>query len=273
MAVTVNGSVLTQTDATSASPSTLTFTSTVLTAGDVVVIAVTENNVAEFVTPAAPTGGTGLSWTSIINQQNTAAHFSQTWAYWTKVPSDQTSTITVTTTSTSNLGTMAALWRLSGVDQVTPVGLTDGFQGQTDPTGTDLQLSGTLAGSMIFMVGSDWSAGTAARTITISNTTGGVTDFDNLETSQFRGIFARGAQSSSTNQGTLDYTAATGDWAAVIFEIEAAAAGGGLAPFRPGKTWKRRFKHRQQLPTPPVDVIAAVANPPEPIISQYTGFF
>lgn len=76
----------------------------------------------------------------------------------------------------------------------------------------------------------------------------------------------------TTAYGTTGETS-TGTFAKIALEVEGTAAAAGLS-FRPGKTWKRRYKHRQQLPTPPAPVVeVAAATPPEPIISQYTGFF
>jgi len=225
MAVTVNGAVLTQTDVSDASPSTLTYTSVVLTGGDVLVAVLTQNGSTAFPAPAAPTGGTGLSWTQIVDEQNTAAHFSRVTAYWALVGSGQTSTLTQSTTVGAGVvGTDGALYRLSGADTSVPVGVSAVFQGQTDPTGASLQVTGTATGSMIFLAASDWSAGTAALTVSLTGVASTTTDLNNLESGQFRGVCARGAQSSSTSQATLDYTAATGDWAAVVFEIKQASA-------------------------------------------------
>lgn len=294
MAVTVNGAVLTQTDVSDASPSTLTYTSVVLAGGDVLVAVLTQNGSTAFPAPAAPTGGTGLSWTQIVDEQNTAAHFSRVTAYWAPVGSGQTSTLTQSTTVGAGVvGTDGALYRLSGADTSVPVGVSAVFQGQTDPTGASLQVTGTATGSMIFLAASDWSAGTAALTISLTGVASTTTDLNNLESGQFRGVGAHGAQSSSTSQATLDYTAATGDWAAVVFEIKQASASvpdpgpqvvpmflptlsydplmqGVVYPMRP---WQRRFQWATQPwlnsdETPAVlaqDSLPVLTAPPAPV--------
>jgi hypothetical protein len=262
VAVLLDGSPLTASFTLAASGS-VTWTSPVLTAGDILVMVVDMNGTSAFPASGSPTGGTGLSWTSIVTENNTAAHFSSVRAWWSPIPSTQTpaSISTAITASGGSVSASGVLYRLFGADSVAPVGQVGVFQGQTDPTGTALQITGTLTGSMIFLTGSDWSAGSAARTITISGVGTSTTDLDALNSTDFRAIVAHGDQSASTNQGTLDYTAATGDWAASIFEIKAASgvtASPTAVRAQPGATWKRQFKHRQlRLPDPPVAVPTA----------------
>jgi hypothetical protein len=268
VAVTLNGAVLTASVALGATPQNLTWTSPPLTAGDVVILVVDMNAAsANFPASASPTGGTGLVWTSVVSETNTAAHFSAMRAWWTNVPTTHTpaSIVTAISATGTSVSAMGALYRLTGADTVNPIGQVGVFQGQTDPTGTALQITGTTAGSLIIMGASDWSAGVAAHTITISGVGTSTTDLDTA-TTDFRGISAHGDQSASTNQGTLDYTAATGDWAAAIFEVKAASSGTATPPARPanpGQTWKRHFQHHQtrQLDPPPAAPVASAWLP------------
>jgi hypothetical protein len=76
---------------------------------------------------------------------------------------------------------------------------------------------------------------------------------------------------AGVNTATCDFPISQ-TWRAMVAAYLAEASTVQLV--RPGKTWTRRFHHRQQqLSAQPAEVIAAAANPPEPIISQYTGFF
>jgi hypothetical protein len=134
VAVTVNGAVLTAAVALGASPQNLTWTSPTLTAGDVVVLVVDMNAAsANFPASATPTGGTGLSWTSIVVENNTAAHFSSVRVWWTNVPTTHTPASIVTSISATGTSVSAqgALYRLTGADTVTPIGASIGvFQGR-----------------------------------------------------------------------------------------------------------------------------------------------
>jgi hypothetical protein len=272
VAVTLNGAVLTANVALGTTPQNLTWTSPPLTAGDVVVLVVDMNAAsANFPASATPTGGTGLSWTSVVSETNTAGHESAVRVWWTNVPTTHTPASIVTSISATGTSVSAqgALYRLTGADTVTPIGASIGvFQGQTDPTGTSLQITGTAAGSLIIMGASDWSAGVAAHTITISGVASSVTDLDTA-TTDFRAISAHGAQSASTNQGTLDYTAATGDWAAVLFEVKAAGAAAAGEAFIPTRSRRATPRSRFRLYQPTRRSLVEVEAAGVPAVSAF----
>jgi hypothetical protein len=230
MAVAITGSVDTQNSGVaSAANKTLTYGSTTYGAGEVLVVVVSSNaSSVGFPAPQLPSGGS-LTWTQVADQSGTAGNFVRSTAWWATTGAGGTYAITQTTNFPGGGGALqvyGARYRLTGVNTTTPVGATDGHNGTAaDPltSNTNLQLTTASAGSMLFAVGADWSAQVATVTMDSGLT---VTTDTNTTTSDATYLIFRsnalGADDSDV-RAQMDVTGATGNWAAIFFEIEQAA--------------------------------------------------
>ena len=160
----------------------------------------------------------------------------------------------VTVTTSGNLATTFSFVEYSGVgafDVATNVGV-DGVGGSSTPSVT---LTAAGAGELhVFVAGLHILAGAG----TSPSWTGSVTQFldsgynaTSPGEQQFYGhVLAAAGAATTTVASWSTQTAADRYTIAAAFTL-AAVTGSPVAPARPGKTWLRRFKHRQVLPLPP----------------------
>lgn len=254
MAVAITGTPNVQSNTASGSDKTLTFTSTTYGAGEVLVVCVGQNAPANYPQPGVPSGG-GLTWTQIFDQSNTAGNFSRATAWWATTGAGGTYSVTQTTTRLDSafLSTRGVLYRLTGANTTTPVGATDGHSGTaSDPlvSNTNLQLTTASAGAMLFAAACDWSASTDS--VAFDSGLTATTDINAVEAGEATFIAFRSdalAADDSDVRAEMDAAGGTGNWAAIFFEIEAAAGGATPttapppdAPLGPGSTGPMAFQ-------------------------------
>lgn len=241
MAVAVTGTPNVQSNTASSTNKTLTFTSQTYGADELIVVVVCQNAASVFPVPGTPAGGS-LTYTQILDQQGTGSNFCRTTAWWATTGAGGTYAVTQQTTrTTANLSTQGVLYRLTGTNTTTPVGATDGHNGNSaDPltSNTNLQLTTASAGAMLFVGATDWSA-SAAVSISFDSGLTATTDLNALESGEARFIAFRSdalPADDSDVRAQIDVTGGTGNWACVFFEIEAPAPTGKMPPVgrRPG---------------------------------------
>jgi len=212
------------------------------------------------------TDSLGGTWTLLKRQNSTTANVAGTAEVWVRDSPGAALTVSATqvTGTAANGGQLTVRTLIGALPAASQNGATAGNIFDTGAVQVSVA-AGT--GNKIYGSAFNWTASTA---MTVLGNTTAITAFADATNGDNWAAF----RSTGDTAGTATYgysTVTQGQIAAV--EIKAAAAAGGALPFAPGKTWKRRYKHRQHLPIPPADITAAVANPPEPMISQYTGFY
>lgn len=128
-----------------------------LQAGDVIVIAATTyDNAGADVFTSAPTGGSGLSWTT---RQTVAVSGRCSLKIWTaEVGSTQTASITVSTTASGHVWSWTAdVWRAHD-------GVGVSTSGETASGTPQFTLGSVAASSAVFQVNADWNATSGTRT-------------------------------------------------------------------------------------------------------------
>jgi hypothetical protein len=273
-----------QSNTSSGSDKTLTFAATAFTAGDIVTIEALANNggaTGTFATLLTPTGGTGVTWTLVRPVQNgDATSGSSAGAWWALIPSDQTATFAQTTNRHQvgdALSTRGVMRRWQNVDTVTPIRQSVGYgSAATDPliTNTNLRLTTMKAGDAACASGVDWSAQATVTTQFDS----GLSRTESINANEAgQAHFIAYWQSSTLAaddadvRAEMDASAATGNWAAVMYALAAAAT----APTSGFQT-----SYGQQKPTHPqlpsrvskgITIGTAPATPP-PVATKDYGY-
>lgn len=234
MAVAVTGTPNVQSNTSSASDKTLTFTSATYGAGEILTVDVICNEggpTAGMPIPAAPSGG-GLTWAEVRNSQGAGSNFTRTRSFWANTGAGGTYAVTQVTTRggaggvvDDALSTRGVLTRHTGAYLASPIGQVDDYNGTvTDPltSNTNLQLLNVLAGSMLHGAGGDWSA---AATIALSFDNG-IADTEAInvnESGQMHFCALRSSNALVSNladvRAQMDVSGGTGNWSAVFYEI------------------------------------------------------
>ena len=194
---------------------------------------------------ATALSSSNATWAELGNPATTSAGPANCQVFIGTVTSASTQTVTITwgAGATGSLEGCA----FQEFSSTTGIPVLD-KQGTLDSAGTNtwVSLTPVAAGELYF--------GYAANTgSTIAGSTSGYTYNANVDASNNGGAYNPNCGASATAPVWGDNTESAG-----IMVLVMPPASGGALPFRPGKTWLRRFRHPQQLP-PPAAVVAAVA--------------
>jgi hypothetical protein len=237
----------------SAGSTNLSWTHSCVAANTVLIVAATCDVGADggFSLSATVDGSAMTSISGPVHTNNSTVGFLNAW--WANVAASGNHSVVVTAaggTPTDMDGGSISLSGASGIG--TPATPTTG-----NSTAPSITVGSTTSGNMVVAVCGDGSALT---------TSGGSTSRFTGGTGGGAGAgFCAGETASSTGSPvTLAWTAATDFWAVIAVEVQAggSAAGPPALQFRPGKTWLRRFRHRQQLPLSFTAATAVVSGPP-----------
>lgn len=155
----------------------------------------------------------------------------------------------------------------TGVDPATPFeasaaafDATGGGTAHVSPTIVTTQDTDWILTAFGDRSGSTWTppAGFTERSDTSSGAVA------SMETADSNGTVAHGSISETATATTSTSTDVM--WIGALQVPAAAAAGGGAVQAQPGKTWLRRFHHRQQQLPPAVTVVVPVTATPQPVV-------
>lgn len=182
----------------------------------------------------APVGGSGFSWVlideALLAVGGGGGPGCRVWG--ALIPSNQSFSIVQTTTNnSSNLSTRGMHRRWTGADLTTPTGDVDDYTSATvDPlvSASALDIS-VVAGSQICALGGDWNASTTITT-SFDSSIARTEDYNVNESGQMHYVFIRSTSETpgidASVRAGFDVSGGAGIWAAIIYEILAAAGAG-----------------------------------------------
>jgi hypothetical protein len=230
---------------------TITFTGTPVAGNKVAVFVSCVNGT----TVSTVKDGNLVSLTQGASSVNASNVESSLWFY--DVPATPSTTFTVTASGSSNLGGDAL--EVSGLLAGNTTACLDGACGLANGTASPAAptYSSTKASEFLFTYFGDWGN---SSTCTVPS--GLTLDASSINTSaNANACVGYGNTSGGSDPTSWSFTAAPSQWAAFTGAFKLAAPGGGAVGARPGRTWRRRFKHRQKAAAPPPEV---AAPPPTP---------
>ncbi len=207
------------------------------------------------------------TWTRLLRTNAHTANTGGTAEVWCRDSPGTSMTVSATgDANTSNGGQLTVRTLIDALATASQNGATGSKVNDSPAAMQQSVAAGT--GNKIYGAAFNWDTSTAMTVL--ANTTA-ITAFVDSTNGDNWAAF----KSTGDTAGTATYgysTSVRGMFSAV--EIKAVlAAVVGIQSAQPGKTWLRRFHHRQPLSMAPVVVTTTPSQEIPPIISQYDGFF
>lgn len=231
----------------------VTFTTANLTAGTKIIAWIEVSCSTNFTTVvSAVKDGALNSWTQLAQKDN-GAHTS-IFLFALDTPAGDAGTKpTITATVGTNFGAAILVQEVSGLLAGNTSAMLDGTPGVANGT-----TSPATTGALTTAIANEFltvAYGDPGDTITVTTPGGWTADATNVGPSsqQDLSVYTKNSTGAAESASiTLSGTAADG-WNTILAAFKLAAAAGGpvALPAQPGKTWARRFHHRQELQTPP----------------------